>query len=326
MKKFFSVIILIFFFSSSFVFASLSNIWDDEFASNPSKIFFRKNSIFLANIKFQDSFLLSSNPNSVMQQPFMDVNLNFVGGVFAFNIGADVSHTSSSIKYDYSTQMRRYINIAFSSGYKYFSLSIQLSLYDNRQKLSTFTQGIPFISFLRESYFTSYDTQIGESETNIQLSLLLTDTNYFSFAVCLNKFMSFNNINSVFDMNIWRDTLSFSATFKSPKYNYYDDLNPVVCIATLDTINVFSKIKHIVPQVDLFVVLSEDYSLALKNKFDLFIYDNSFSFDDSSFKHTISAYFKSHIVSVELGFSIPASTYKSIERAFQSYIDIKVFL
>lgn len=326
MKKIFYLFIIIFFFSSSFIFASLSNIWDDEFVSNPSKIYFRKNSLFVANLKFQDSFLTPSNPNNVMQNPYMDVNLNFVGGVFAFNIGADVIHTSNGLKHDYYTEMRRYINIAFASGYKYFSLSLQLSLYDNRQKLSTFTSGIPFISFLRESYFTAYDTSIGDSETNIQLSLLLTDTEYFTFAICLNKFMSFNNINTVFDMNAWRDSLSFSTTFKTPKYNSDDDLNSVVGIFTLDTLNIFSNIKHLVPEIDLFLVLSEDYSLALKNKLDFYLYNSKFIFDDSSFKHTISAYFKSYIVSCELGFSIPASTYKSLSRGFQSYIDIKVFL
>lgn len=322
------VFLLIVVFSISFVSAAtLSNPFENDIDDNPAKLFFHEDSVFVGELMFKDLFADSSNINPVFKKPGLDANVLIMGGLFALKFGASVDMTSRGGLYEYDAIMKRYINVAFSVGYKVFSFGAGITLTDDRIHTSTFNKNIPFLSFLWESYFVGYTDIPGSTDSYLNLSLMVTDKQYFGVSITSPNFLRFNTTNPVFDWTELYQNLNFSTFAKTPDYDKNDDLNVVVSSLTIDTVGILGINKKLSITNIIALVLSPDMRINLLNTVDFnFVRGTRYSLDDTNFLHTLAVEFESKRFVGELGFEIPPSAYRGLSSAFGAFIKLNVKL
>lgn len=318
----------IFVFSVSFVCAAtLSNPFMNDIDNNPAKLFFNDESVFVGELMFKDLFAEPANGNPVFKHPNLDANISILGGLFALKFGASVDMTARTSLYQYDAVMKRYMNIAFSVGYKIFSFGAGLTLSDNRIHMATFNKNIPFLSFLWESYFVGYTDIPGSTDSYLNLSLMLTDKEYFGVSITSPNFLRFNTTSPVFDWTELYQNLNFSAFVKTPDYDKNDDLNVVVSSLTVDMIRIIGIEKTLSITNITALVLSPDMRVNLINTIDFeFFRGTRYSLDDTNFLHTLSLEFESKRFVGELGFELPPSVYRGTSSAFSAFLRVNVVL
>lgn len=327
MKKTLYILVLFFLLNTS-AFAFVGNPWMVDASSNPAKLFFSGNSVFVGELSFKDSALESNNPNPVMQNPSFNMNVSILGNIAGLNMGFTTTMEPSETRGHYTSYMERYIDIMFAYGYKYFSVGLNLYLEDMRYRQAVFNNAIPFLSFFGESLFGSYVDIPGSVNTNLGLSLIFTDGEYFGIGVFAPKFFLFNSSRSVFDAEELYKSLNFGLSGRSPRYDKNDDLLPVVATLNIDALRILGDNKTVSANVDLSLILSPDMYVSLRNILDFyFYYGERFSLsNDRYFLHTLSLFFDITRFSGEIGFKLPPSVYQGSSRRFEFFFNFRFVL
>ena len=294
------------------LYAFVGNPWMVDTSSNPAKFFFSGNSVFVGEVNFKDSAGMANNPNSLMQNPSLNMEVSILGNIAGLNLGfTSVMHPTEN-KGHYSAYMERHMNIMFAYGYKYFSIGVNLFLSDLRYRAAVFNPSVPILSFFAEALFRDYVDMPGSVNTNLGLSLIVTDGEYFGFGVYAPEFFLFNSARSVFDSEKLYKSLNFGVSFRSPRYDRNDDLIPVAATANIDAVRILDENKTITLGIDLSLILSPDMYISLRNVLDFYLFGNErFTFmSDRYFMHTMSVFFDSTSFRGEIGVALPPTVYR----------------
>lgn len=309
------------------LYASFSSPFSMDVENNPAKLFFLSDSLFVGELTFKDLFADNTIENPIFKHPSLDANVLILGGLFALKLGATVEMNAKNSLYSFEAVMKRYMNIAFSVGYKMFSFGAGLTLSDERMHSAEFNKNIPFLSFIWESYFTNYADIPGSTDAFLNLSLMVSDKQYFGVSVSSPNFLRFNTTDPVFDWTSLYKNLDFSLFLKSPDYNKNDDLNVVVSSLIFDAIGIIGDSKKLSINNIISLVLSPDMKVNLLNTID-FIFEKGkhFAFTDDAFLHTLALEFSSKRFIGSIGFELPPSVYRGESSAFSLYIKCNILL
>lgn len=309
------------------LFARLADPWSYTIDKNPAKLFFQKQSLFIGEINFGDVLMDKNSPSSFFQRPSMNINITILGGIVGLNVGTTVSMTQFDEKYTYDSLMNRYININFAVGVEMVAFGVGLSISDNQRRTADFEGAFPLFGFFREAYFKRYIDVPGSVNTSLALSIMVSDNEYFGITAVASEFMLFNTNDPVFDSKTLLNSLNFGFSFRSPRYNSMDELNPVVATFNLDTNKVFSTKKHFYTEFDLALIFSPSMRFKIKNGFDIY-YDSTIDYQvtDNTFIHNIIVSFESKNFITELGFNLLPSLYRKENTMFAMHLNLCVLL
>ena len=327
MKKTLYVAVLLFALGNS-LYAFVGNPWMVDTLSNPAKLFFSGNSVFIGEVNFKDNAGEKDNPNTIMQNPSLNMEVSIVGTIAGLNLGFTSQMVHTNTKGNYMAYMSRHMNIMFAYGYKYFSIGVNLFLSDLRYRTAVFNNSIPILSFFAEGLFKEYVDMPGSVNTNLGLSLMVTDGEYFGFGAYVPEFFLFNSSNSVFDSEKLYKSINFGISFRSPRYDSNDDLIPFLATVNIDTLRILDSNKTVTVGVDLSLILSPDMYISFRNILDFYIFQSeTFTFtNDRYFLHTMSVFFDSTRFRGEVGVDLSPSVYRGESKNVPFFFSFRFIL
>ena len=154
-KKTLYVAVLLFALGNS-LYAFVGNPWMVDTLSNPAKLFFSGNSVFIGEVNFKDNAGEKDNPNTIMQNPSLNMEVSILGNIAGLNLGFTSQMVHTNTKGNYMAYMSRHMNIMFAYGYKYFSIGVNLFLSDLRYRTAVFNNSIPILTFFIDTLLKKY--------------------------------------------------------------------------------------------------------------------------------------------------------------------------